>query len=136
MSRSFQIVEDKIEEAELFLNLLEFKDTDFAHFDIRAARFYLSAFLAATRSITFCIRAALADTDGFEEWYLPHQARLRDSELARFFLQARNLSQKVGFYPIGAGRVHAEEDGSTTVELYFDHDPDEDLDFIPQTLGG
>ena len=53
MSRSFQIVEDKIEEAEFFLDKLLFENVDFTQFDFRAAYFYLSAFLSAVRSITF-----------------------------------------------------------------------------------
>jgi hypothetical protein len=129
MSRSFQIVEDKIEEAEFFLEKLHFKDTDFPTFSLREASFYLSAFLSAVRSITFCLQASLSDLDGFQSWYERHQVSLNANELARFFLEARNLSQKVGYYPLRGGRIHRDENGARHVELYFA--PLEDMGLVP-----
>jgi len=131
MSRSFQIVEDKIEEAEFFIEKLHFKDTDFPRFDLKEASFYLSAFLSAARSITFCLQASLSGLEGFQAWYERHQANLNDNELARFFLEARNLSQKVGYYPLQGGRIHRDENGARHVELYFA--PLEETGFVPTT---
>jgi hypothetical protein len=119
MSRSFEIVEDKIEEAEFFLGKLRLEDIDFPQFNIREASFYLSAFLSAARSITFCLQASLTDLDGFQPWYEAQQAMLNANDLARFFLEARNLSQKVGYYPLLGGRVHRDESGARQVEFYF-----------------
>lgn len=133
MSRSFQVVEDKIEETEFFLDKLHFESADFAQFNFRAAYFYLSAFLSAARSITFCLQASLNDVEGFESWYQEQQNKLKDNELARFFLEARNLSQKVGYYPLGGGRMRKDENGIHHVELYFEPLNEEGLKFIPET---
>ena len=120
MGRPFQIVEDKIEEAEFFLDKLHFEDTNFVRFKLQDAQFYLSAFLSATRSITFCLQASLSDSVKFPGWYQRQQEKLKQSELAQFFTEARNLSQKVGYYPLSAARLKPEENGSYRVELYFD----------------
>ncbi|TAH48319.1 MAG: hypothetical protein EYC68_21560 [Chloroflexota bacterium] len=133
MSRSFQIVENKIEEAEFFLEKLQFRNTDFMQFDFKTAYYYLSAFLSATRSITFCLHASLNDLENFESWYQEQQKKLKESDLAQFFLEARNLSQKVGYYPLGGGRMHPNENGVLEVELYFDYQNKEKLKYIPET---
>ncbi|TFH32677.1 MAG: hypothetical protein E4G99_12445 [Anaerolineales bacterium] len=119
MSRSFQIVEDKIEEAEFFLSKLRLDDIDIPQFNLKESSFNLSAFLSAARSITFCLQASLNDIEGFKEWYEAQQAILAANALARFFLEARNLSQKVGYYPLRGGRVHRDASGARRVELYF-----------------
>jgi len=133
MGRSFQIVEDKIEEAEFFLDKLRFEDTNSVQFKFKTAYFYVSAFLSATRSITFCLQASLNDSSDFQEWHLRQQEKLKRSELAQFFTQARNLSQKVGYYPLSGARVKPEENGSHRVELYFDRVNEENLKYIPET---
>jgi len=134
MSRSFQIVEDKIEEAEFFLDKLHFKNADFTQGKFYSeAHFYLSAFLSAVRSITFCLQASLKDLEGFEDWYQKQQNKLKENDLARFFLEARNLSQKVGYYPLGGGRMHSDENDVIHVELYFDRLNEEGLKYIPDT---
>ena len=134
MPRSFQIVEDKIAETEFFLDKLQFNGADFSHYNFYAeAHFYLSAFLSAVRSITFCLQASLNDLEGFEHWYQEKQNKLRNDNLAKFFLEARNLSQKVGYYPLVGGRMHSDENDVISVILYFDKQNEEGLKNIPDT---
>lgn len=121
MPRSFQIVEEKVVESEFFLDKLHYSGADLHTLDFQAARFYLSAFLSALRSVTFCLQASLSDVPDFTAWYDHVQQQLRDSELAQFFLDARNLSQKVGYYPLAGGSVQKSHDQSYEVNLYFDN---------------
>lgn len=92
MSRSFGIVEQKLEESDFFLTKLE-ETIELAPFDYEP-QYYLSAFASATRSITFTIQASISDIKGFDKWYSNQQSKLRQNKLARYFLEARNLSQK------------------------------------------
>lgn len=73
--------------------------------DIFEIRFLFSAFSSAVRSVTFCMQATLSDLEGFKEWYEQHQSDLKKKSLARFFLEARNISQKVGAIPISYGSM-------------------------------
>jgi len=109
--RSFGIVEEKIEETNFFLEQL-MNSKNFL-FD---ARYYLSAFLSASRSITFVLQASISKIDGFQKWYAEQQDKLKQNELARYFLETRNLSQKVGYYPISSGLY-----AKGKVLYYFDH---------------
>lgn len=94
MSRSFGIVETKLFEAEFFLtHILE--DTNPIH-----TKYYLSAFLTASRSITFALQASLNDVPEFDNWYSKHQEILREHEIARFCVKARNKVQKEADYCI------------------------------------
>jgi hypothetical protein len=95
--RSFEIVEDKILESDFFLERLKE-----CKFNMQEARFYFSAFLSSSRSITFCLQASMKDTNGFDKWYIEKQVTLKNNELAKFFLQARNDSQKVGLYHLNS----------------------------------
>lgn len=83
MARSFQIVEYKVAEADFFLLKLEECSFKGLFFD---ARHYISAFLSATRSITFVLKASLHDLPGFSVWYAGHESRLRSSSIAKYFL--------------------------------------------------
>lgn len=96
MLRSFQIVDFKVFESEFFLSKLKDAIRRNSFFDQRA---YVSAFLSASRSITFTIQASLSDLPDFEDWYQKQRAQLSQNQLAQYFLKARNLSQKVGYYP-------------------------------------
>lgn len=90
MSRSFGIVESKLHESEFFLNhILE---------EPLQTRYYVSAFLTATRSVTFALQASLKNVSGFNEWYSVHQDRLRKHDLAKFCVEARNKVQKEADY--------------------------------------
>lgn len=116
MARSFQIVEFKVGEADFFLTKLDECSYTGVFFD---ARHYLSAFLSSARSITFTLKASLHDLPGFVPWYSKHEASLKSSPIARYFLESRNLSQKVGFYPLGGCGSYTDENGQFRTRFYF-----------------
>ncbi|RIJ45227.1 hypothetical protein D1614_23625 [Maribellus luteus] len=117
MSRSFGIVEQKIEESEFFLSKITESLEEERVYD--EAQFYLSAFASCTRSITFTIQASISDISGFDKWYKSQQEKLKLNKLARFFLEARNLSQKIGYYLIGGGSSYTDENGDSKMHYYF-----------------
>ena len=117
--RSFQIVEYKIAETDFFLMKLKESTCSTARFF--DARNYLSAFLSASRSITFVLQAAMKDIPNFEEWYELHQNKLKHNDLARYFVEVRNLSQKVGYYPLTSGRIFRDENNKRQVAYFFDY---------------
>jgi hypothetical protein len=94
-SRGFHIVAQKVGEADYFLEKLK----DDLRFSDEFA-YILSAFASAARSITFSLQAVMSGYPGFVEWYSPQQAELRKSKLARYFVDLRNLLQKVGEVPV------------------------------------
>jgi hypothetical protein len=108
---SFQIVEDKIEETNFFLEKME--NIDFS--DVFNIKFYFSAFVSAARSITFTIQKSLKGMEGFDEWYNSIQKQLRMDNVAQFFHLARNENQKEGLYHINSGSSH-----SGKILFYFD----------------
>ncbi|MDR1181906.1 MAG: hypothetical protein LBL13_08005 [Bacteroidales bacterium] len=117
--RSFQIVEDKIGETDFFLEKI--KKTTCGKELFLGTRYYLSAFSSAARSITFALQAAMKDIPDFEEWYEQHQNKLKQNDLARYFLEVRNLSQKVGYYPLTSGHMFCDENNQRQVWYFFDH---------------
>ena len=116
--RCFQIVEYKIAETDFFLTKL--KGTIHTEEVFVGARYYLSAFLSASRSITFALQATMKDIPDFKEWYEQHQNKLRQNDLAKYFLEVRNLSQKVGYYPLTSGRIFRDENNQRQIEYFFD----------------
>src|SRR5580658_1529574 len=116
MARSFQIVEFKVEEADFFLVKLEECSYSGNFFE---ARQYLNAFLSATRSITFVLNASLHDLVGYTAWYTDHKLRLQNSPIAQYFLESRNLSQKVGFYALGGCGSYTDEQGTRRTKFHF-----------------
>jgi hypothetical protein len=130
MARSFQIVEYKVSEADFFLLKLEDCTYEMRFFE---ARNYLSGFLSATRSITFVLKASLHDLSGFEAWYKNHEAILKKSSLAKYFLESRNLSQKVGYYPITGCGSYKDTDGTERVRYYFSDYIETKNVAVPQT---
>ncbi len=130
MSRSFQIVEQKIGESEFFLTKIEDSIEEGLVFE--DAQFYLSAFASATRSITFTIQASISDINGFNDWYLNHQEKLKKNKLARYFLEARNLSQKIGYYLIGRGSSYTDESGNSKMKYYFQTFQSNQLSYVPE----
>jgi len=112
--RSFDLVDFKVAEADFFLKKLRKESEDFT-----TARFYLSAFVSAARSITFSIRAVLGHIDGFEDWYQTRQSTLKADGLAEFFVAARNVSQKTGELPIEFALSERLDDGTIRVKWFF-----------------
>ncbi|MBE3064670.1 MAG: hypothetical protein IMZ69_06595 [Spirochaetes bacterium] len=112
MSASFDAVDDKLREADFFLTKME--ETGL---DVRAWRFYFSAFVTAARSVTFVLQTVMSDVPGFAEWYANRQDRLRADTPSRYFTSVRNEVQKRGTNPVAVwGR---NEDGG--VDAFFVH---------------
>ncbi len=97
-NRSFSLVDRKIAEAEFFLQKLPG-----CGFDFFAVQCYVSAYIAAIRSVTFTLQAVLSSVPGFEPWYSTKQSELRSDELARFFHDFRTKNQHVGENAVRGG---------------------------------
>jgi hypothetical protein len=127
--RSFQIVESKIFEADFFLTKLE--ESKYSEDLFVGAKYYLSAFISASRSITFSLQAAMKDILDFKEWYEQYQNKLQQNDLARYFSEVRNLSQKVGYYPLSSGHIFRDENNKRQVKYFFDQFSDEIKSSVP-----
>jgi hypothetical protein len=118
MSVSFDAVDNKLREADFFLERMKGSELN-----VRAWRFFFSAFVTAARSVTFVMQCAMNDIEGFADWYTPRQEALRSDPLARYLTSTRNEIQKRGTNPVCVwGR---NEDGE--VDAFFLHwydDPD------------
>lgn len=106
MSQSFGIVEDKLLEAEFFLNKL--RRSDYLSFD---ARCYFSAFISAARSVTLSLQTMMNEVPGFKNWYQNAQAKLKANPLAPFFVEIRNASIHRGVNPLN----------EVTLDHVYDH---------------
>jgi hypothetical protein len=93
--KSFGAVEDKLCEAEFFLDQLRRA----RHLRVEA-EYYFTAFISAARSVTWAMQASLSNVNGFPEWYADVQQKLRTDALAKFFVKARNVAQKRGHNPL------------------------------------
>ncbi len=111
--RSFDLVDFKVLEAHYFLNQI-------SKVVMPEIDFIFSAFSSASRSITFSLQAALKDLDGFEVWYSKKQNSLKENPLARFFVDARNFSQKIGVVPIAGGVFSRNANGDDFIVPRFD----------------
>jgi hypothetical protein len=98
MTRSFGIVEEKVQESEFFLLKMIDKNCPFF-----AYRFYGSAFTSACRSITFAMQSSIKGADDFEKWYESKQKILRNDHICRYFNEFRTISQHIGENPIRGG---------------------------------
>lgn len=114
MSRSFGLVDEKLAEADFFLEKLA--SSGFNFFE---ARCYFSAFVAAARTVTFSLQGVMADVDGFRDWYARQQDALKKDKLARFFHNARTESQHLGISPVNAGTTRRGQDGASEVRFHF-----------------
>lgn len=101
----FELVEGKLFEADFFLDKLK----ACSGLQIQDAKFYLSAFISAGRTITFALQKSLRHQDGFDEWYEKHQNNLKENQLAKFYYDARNEGQHEGYYHINMGRYFNEK---------------------------
>lgn len=95
-SKGFHIVATKVGEADYFLDKLSEVQGNYDEFS-----YVLSAFSSASRSITFSLQAVMSKYPNFENWYKPHQEKLKSNDLARYFVDLRNYLQKVGEVPVG-----------------------------------
>jgi hypothetical protein len=106
MSQSFGIVEEKLREAEFFLD--ELCKAGRLSFQ---ARYFFSAFVSSARTVTLALQATMSDIDGFRDWYEQAQAKLKLDPLARFFVEIRNDSIHKGLNPLDQVTIeHLRED--------------------------
>lgn len=106
MGQSFGVVEDKVREAEFFLDKLSATRRFSSD-----ARFYFSAFVSAARSITNALQASLSDVAGFKKWYQSVQNQLKGDPLTPFFVEIRNGSIHRGLNPLNQTTLsHLRED--------------------------
>lgn len=106
MSRTFERVENKLAEAEFFLDKLKLCGPN-----VFEAQCYLSALAAAARTVTYALQVALAGAAGFADWYEVERQRLRDDRGARWFHCLRNANQHEGVWNIVAGSMHTTAEG-------------------------
>lgn len=99
MDKTFDTVDLKIAEAEFFLRKMAECKFDFAEFG-----FYFSAFLSASRTVTFALQQ-FNHLEGFEKWYIPHREALKADSTAKFFLNTRNSHLHGGGYPVRGGAI-------------------------------
>lgn len=100
MSKTFGLVDEKLAEADFFLEKLAESGLNF--FEVRC---YFSAFVSSARSVTFALQFVMSDVAGFEEWYSGKQQNLKDDLNAKFFHTARNESQHTGINPVSGGSL-------------------------------
>ena len=87
--RSLLLVEEKLLEAEYFVNRL-------ALLSFEGFAYELNAFLSAARSVTFLLQKEMRDVPGFDDWWASQVTEMRDDLEMEFFKEARNFSQKEG----------------------------------------
>ena len=114
MSRSFGLVDSKVQEAEYFLERILNVDKFF--FGVRCDAV---AFAAAMRSITFAMQSSQKGVPDFDVWYAEKQENMRANPLAQFFNRFRRVSQHIGDNAVVVG---ASANGK--VLFYFGPVPD------------
>lgn len=104
--QSFGIVEEKLREAEFFLDHLRASKRHSFN-----ARCYFSAFVSAARSVSLALQTTMHGITGFKLWYQGAQARLKVDPLAKFFVEVRNDSIHKGLNPLNQVTLdHLRED--------------------------
>ena len=105
MAHSFGVVEDKLREAEFFLE--QFGAT--GSLDAEAP-YYFSAFVSACRSVTFALQASLNGVSEFDPWYKSARDQLKIDPLAPYFREMRNVVVHTGINPLNqVGVEHLRE---------------------------
>jgi len=120
--RGFHCVADKVAEADYFLGRMKETATGIEEF-----RFLFSAFVSAARSVTFSLQAVMSGYPEFDSWYPSRQKRLKESKLARFFVDLRNHIQKVG----GAPFFHSGSSRNGKLEWFTEFVPTPDFKEVP-----
>lgn len=123
--RGFHSVADKVAEADYFLGRMKETSADIDQF-----RFLFSAFVSAARSVTFSLQAVMSGYPDFDSWYQSRQKRLKESRLARFFVDLRNHIQKVGSAPL----FHSGHSRNGNLERFINHSNAEILKRFRQVM--
>lgn len=97
MDHNFDVVEQKVAEAEFFLTKMAQAGSMKFEFEC-----YLSAYLASSRTSTLALQQ-FKHLPGFHEWYSKHQLILKNNPLAKFMLDLRNAHIHGGPYPVRGG---------------------------------
>ena len=101
MARSFGIVEEKLREADFFLNqLCRSSNLSFE------ARCFFSAFVSAARSVTLTMQASLKGVRDFDQWYEEIRSKLKTDRLAPHFVEIRNDIVHIGINPLNQSRLN------------------------------
>jgi hypothetical protein len=100
MNHTFEVVDEKIEEAEFFLRHMANAGSD-----LMAFKCFFSAYLSAARTATLALQQ-FKNIPNFETWYGTHRQGLRKNHLAKFFLEARNSHVHGGPYPVSGYQSH------------------------------
>lgn len=90
---------DKLNEARFFL-----EEMRKASSDCDAFRYRLTAFLAASRSITQVMQKEFSETPGFSDWYSQKQTEMRNNPILKYLHAQRELTyhqRPMLPYPIG-----------------------------------
>ena len=95
--RTFDFVDSKIVEADFFLEKIK----EVSKNPI-TSRYYFSAFVSASRSVTFALQAVMKDIEGFTNWYEGKKYEMQKDDTLRFFVEVRNICQKIGYIPINS----------------------------------
>jgi len=114
MSRSFGFVDEKVREADYFLEGLKVAGPD-----LEEARYIFNAFASSARSITFSLQAVMKPIPGFSDWYQTKQSELKKDALAQFFVTMRNESQKIGSTPLNRGTMRSTDEGKLDIKFWF-----------------
>lgn len=118
MPKYFKVVSEKVSESVFFFELMEKTNNPLMVFKMRN---YLSAFLSSSRSITFSLQYYISGNKNMELAYEEVQNSLKNDNVAKYFLTARNSSQKTGYYPItSAGIISSASDGTANFYHEFD----------------
>jgi hypothetical protein len=99
--RYFETVDFKVLEAEFFLSKVRE-----AGYNVFETKCYVSAFVSATRTITYSLQAVLRPYKGFGEWYDLKRNALKNDSICKFFHTLRNVNQHIGDDLIDAGTVY------------------------------
>lgn len=94
-NRSFGAVEERLCESEYFLRQIGAEPPLSME-----SRYYFSAFVSSSRSVTWAMQASLRHIDGFDTWYKSVQDRLREQPNAKYFVATRNRLEKRGHNPL------------------------------------
>lgn len=113
MTDSFGLVENKVLEAEYFLEKL--RESKYLSFD---ASCIFSAFVSAMRSVTFSLQFVMDGVEGFDNWYEIARKTLKSNPLAKYFVEIRNDVVHKGRNPLNQVTYEQLRE-SLTGQLYF-----------------
>lgn len=67
-----------------------------SYFDPEEFRMSMQACIQTLRTVTFMLQASKRSLEGFDEWYVPQQEKMRSDSILRWLIEARNHIEKAG----------------------------------------